>query len=289
MYHLFESSDILETPIECFDYDTATMPFPVKPHWHYFMEIILVIEGSAEMQTGEARYVLHKGDMMLFHPKSVHGIFSADNEPLKYLGMKFDINQLTATASYAPKLRSIFRCAERRAMPPVFPANFQQTEDLTTMFWECINEMRTKRYGYDWVVRSKIYILLTQMLRYWQSKGFSVDSETFAEDAQNDIYNITEYIDMHICDGIRVNELADRCGMSYSYFAKRFQEIYGKSCKAYIETMRLFQVEEFLLFTDFDLNYISQETGFSDCSHMIKSFKRSRGITPKQFRKQRTN
>ena len=56
------------------------------------------------------------------------------------------------------------------------------------------------------------------------------------------------------------------------------------SCKEYIEQMRIFKAEEFLLFTDYDLNYISQETGFSDCSHMIKSFKAIRGVTPKQFR-----
>lgn len=48
--------------------------------------------------------------------------------------------------------------------------------------------------------------------------------------------------------------------------------------------MKIFKVEDFLLFTDFDLTYISQETGFSDCSHMIKCFKKYRDCTPKQFR-----
>ena len=82
----------------------------------------------------------------------------------------------------------------------------------------------------------------------------------------------------------KVTEIAEKCGMSYSYFAKKFREVYGMSCKEYIERMRIFKAEEFLLFTDHDLSYISQETGFSDCSHMIKSFKNLRGITPKQFR-----
>ena len=34
--------------------------------------------------------------------------------------------------------------------------------------------------------------------------------------------------------------------------------------------------------------YISQETGFSDCSHMIKTFRKYKNITPKQFRMQNT-
>lgn len=47
--------------------------------------------------------------------------------------------------------------------------------------------------------------------------------------------------------------------MSYSYFAKNFHQLYGQSCKQYIEFVKVCKVEDFLLFTDFDLNYISQE------------------------------
>ena len=88
----------------------------------------------------------------------------------------------------------------------------------------------------------------------------------------------------NMSSNIKVTEIADICGMSYSYFAKKFLSVYGKTCKEYMEDMRIYKVEEFLAFTDFDLTYISQETGFSDCSHMIKSFKKHHGTTPKQFR-----
>ena len=60
--------------------------------------------------------------------------------------------------------------------------------------------------------------------------------------------------------------------MSYSYFAKKFLAVYGKTCKGYIEEMRIIKAEEFLIFTDFDLERISRETGFSDPPHLIKSF-----------------
>jgi len=46
-------------------------------------------------------------------------------------------------------------------------------------------------------------------------------------------------------------------------------------------------VEEYLLFTNFDLNFIAHETGFSDCSHMIKSFKKKHNMTPKKYRDER--
>lgn len=86
-----------------------------------------------------------------------------------------------------------------------------------------------------------------------------------------------------------MTDIAKKCGLSYSCFAKKFREQYGMSCKQYIERMRLYKAEDFLLFTEFDLNYISQETGFSDCSHLIKCFKKYKGVTPKKFRADRVS
>ncbi|MBP1544157.1 MAG: AraC family transcriptional regulator [Oscillospiraceae bacterium] len=284
MHYLFESGDVLNSPIECFLYNPAQAPFPVKPHWHYFMEIIYITEGSAEIHSDGSRHLLYEGDMIILHPKAVHGIYAADGNPLRYAVLKFDINKLTITSSYAPKLRSIFRCAEKRGADIVLPSGFTAAVNAEKLFSDCISEVGSNRYGFDIIIKTRVYELLIQVIRYWQERGFSIDSEAFAEDDRYDIYNITEYIDAHLSEGIRVEDIAKHCGMSYSYFAKRFLSVYGKSCKEYIETMRLYKVEEFLLFTDFDLNYISQETGFSDCSHMIKSFRRSRGVTPKRFR-----
>ena len=240
------------------------------------------------MYEGDVRYLMNEGNMILFHPKSVHSIYAVDSRPLKYMVMKFDINRLNMTSSYAPKLRSIFRSAEKKGMSIFF--NVRETEDIGAkeIFSRCINEMQVQKYGFDLVIQTRIYELLLKIIRVWQEQGFCVDSSAFEDDSRYDIFNITEYIDAHMGDGIKISDIAKECGMSYSYFAKKFLSVYGQTCKEYIESMRLFKVEEFLIFTDFDLNYISQETGFSDCSHMIKSFKRKKGVTPKQFRMQRS-
>ena len=122
------------------------------------------------------------------------------------------------------------------------------------------------------------------IIRKWQSMGFSFENDIFTKDSIYNIDNITEYIDQHLEEPLEVSEITKMCGISYSCFAKKFKKMYGVSCKEYIERFRIFKVEDFLLFTDFDLNYISQETGYADCSHMIKQFKKYRNVTPKQYR-----
>lgn len=287
MHFLFEESDILNTPVECFIFDTTRNAFPIKPHWHYFIEIIYMLEGTAQMNADMESFIAAKGDMVVFHSQSIHSIYPADSNPIRYSVLKFDINTLNLTSVYIPKLRSIFKSAYKKKCPVFFPARITERFSFGGIFKSCIEEMENRRYGFDLIIKSKLYELILNIIRYWQENGFVVESEVFAEEDELDIASITEYIDEHLSDGISVSEAAEKCKLSYSCFAKKFSTHYGMSCKEYIELMRIYKVEEMLLFTDFDLSFIAQETGFCDCSHMIKSFKAHRNVTPKQFRIQR--
>lgn len=284
MNGLFEPGDILDKPVECFVFDASKETFPVKPHWHYFMELIRIDSGRAEMSADGKSRVLSEGDMILFHPKTIHSVYAADGKLPVYSVLKFDINLMRLTPNYAPKMRSIFGSAQKNRMNIFFPAKSTAAQRAGEVFSCCIEEANGGGYGSDLIIKTEIYRLLVEIIREWKSAGFLVDSGVFAEDERYDIYSITEYIDKNMNSGIKVTDIAKKCGISYSHFAKHFPEIYGKTCKQYIDEMRIYKAEEFLVFTDFDLNYISQETGFSDCSHMIKSFRKLRGVTPKQFR-----
>ena len=128
--------------------------------------------------------------------------------------------------------------------------------------------------------------LLTHLIRLLQKRGLDTESViTAVNDRNMSVFRISEYIDQHCTQNLQVQELARLCGMSYSHFARLFRETYNQSCKEYIEFARMNKVEELLLFTNLDLNYIAQETGFSDCSHLIRTFRKWRGQTPKQWRK----
>lgn len=287
MQYLFEYSDTLNSPYEAFLYDTSWMDFPIRPHWHYFMEIVYMKEGTGLIETDGKSYIVEAGDLILFHPESVHAIYTATNYPLKYEVMKFDVNKLYTENSYAPKLRIILGSASKSINAPVFfPEREIRDIPVAEMFEECRRELAERNYGYDIIVHNKICYLLVNLIRLWREKGFDTDVAATHSQEIDSIHAITAYIDAHAGDPIRVEDLADMCNMSYSYFAKNFKQYYGRSCKEYIEFIRICKAEDLLLFTDFDLSYISQETGFSDSSHLIKIFRKWKGVTPKQFKMQ---
>ncbi len=287
MSGLFEKSDSLNTPIECFVFDAGQNIFPVKPHWHYFAEFIYMLDGRAEMRCGDCSYILNKGETIIFHPSAVHSIYPADSGLPVYAVLKFDINRFNLTPAYAPKLRDIFKYAEKNGMKILFNREVSEKIECGRIWTACLSEFNNYKYGRDLVLQANIYELLMNIIRLWLADGMIIDSCLIPRAEDYVIENITEYIDLFLSENLRAADIAEQCGLSYSCFAKKFREQYGMSCKQYIERMRLYKAEEFLVFTDFDLNYISQETGFSDCSHLIKSFKKYKGITPKQFRTSR--
>ena len=283
MYYLFEQSASLDTPVECFVFDASAEEFPVRTHWHYFAEFIYMLKGSAEIHTGDADCTLREGEFIILHPCAVHSISSADETPPIYLVLKFEIGKFGLAPRYAPKFRSVFKQAECSGAQIHFSAEESAEMECGRVLSRCAEEMNGSRYGRELIIQSEIYTLLMSIVRRWQDNGLSFDIAS-AEDDGGGFEGVAEYIDANITDGLRVADVAKRCGMSYSYFAKRFRELYGMSCKEYIERQRIYKAEEFLMFTSHDLSYISQETGFSDCSHLIKSFRRYRGMTPRQFR-----
>lgn len=287
MHYLFEKQDSLNDPIECFIFDASKEVFPVRPHWHYFAEIIFMLRGSAEITCDETTCIVREGELMILYPSSVHSIFSVDDVLPRYAVFKLDLLKFPSVSLHAPSPKDIFRFAKSQNMQIHFDEKTANNIQCRSIFADCLKEIQDCGYGYDVMLRSQIYRLIFGIVRQWISSGLNItECPVNPKDALG-IDNITEYIDSHLDENIKVVDIAEKCHMSYSGFAAKFKEQYGTSCKEYIERMRIFKAEEYLLFTDYDLGYISQQTGFSDQSHFIRCFKKFRNVTPGQFRLQR--
>jgi AraC-like DNA-binding protein len=205
--------------------------------------------------------------------------------PGQYLVIQCDLNALNTNSSYVPKFRYIFQAARQMSeCKVVLSREDMQDIDVEPLFWACIRERHTRDYGFTVLLNGFISDLLIQIIRVWRRNGLDPQNLPFGKPEDKELSMIAEYIDAHSNQAIRVQDLAEMCNMSYSYFAKNFRDYYGMSCKEYIEYVRMNKAEELVLFTDYDLNYICQEIGYFDCSHFIKEYKKHKGVTPKQHR-----
>ncbi|WP_165443927.1 helix-turn-helix transcriptional regulator [Lachnoclostridium sp. Marseille-P6806] len=282
---LIELSDVLNKPQEALLFDTNVITMPVRPHWHYYMEIIYMLRGGMIVESDGVTQLVRAGDFYMVRPEVVHCFFQNEERRAVCEILKFDVSRLHSGNSYVPKMDVILRKAGNEQHAPMyFPKKQIAGLRIGDTMARIREELENKEYGYDLMVQSLISMIMTEIVRLWREKGINLDV-AIAEDTEGiSIHNITAYIDNHAGEDLRVEQLAGLCSMSYSYFARSFHSLYGRSCKEYIEHIRISKAEDLLLFTNCDLSYISQETGFADSSHLIKTFRRLKGVTPKQYK-----
>ena len=282
----FEYSDTLNFPYEAFIFDAEhSGNFPVRSHWHYFVEILYLIEGQAYIENGKETCVLEPGDLIVFHPQVPHSIYLSGGFPLRYYVLKFDPICLNISSSSLPDISDILRMAETdHEACCVFRRKELEHDKMKALFDRAVDVVTHKKFGYDIQAHSLYCMIISELLSIWYENGFRLHKSAMDNSDQKSLVSVTEYISCHYPEDLRVERLAALAGMSYSSFAAKFHRYYGMPCSTYIHKVRLSHVEDLLLQTDYDLTCISHETGFCDCSHLIRSFHKEKGITPKQFR-----
>ena len=163
---------------------------------------------------------------------------------IRYHVLKFDLGFLQATDNMKNQFSRIISLAYEEDPSNIFFGDGDMTGiPLKQLFVDCIEEMRLRHFGYDTIACSKLAILITAMTRVWLMRGLNMEEILLSRQSDNhEFEHIAEYIKSHYNEPLRIHDLAERCGMSYSYFAKLFRRNYHQSCKEYIEFVRINRV-----------------------------------------------
>lgn len=269
---------------ECLTFDSVAQEdlFPVPAHVHYFSEVILVRSGICRVVRGTRAVALQPGELIYISPLVSHSVDSADGKPVVFDVVKFSATRLREIPSYLSDLHSFSQDAAHAHLPVRITAEEAKALHLDSVVRECVVQYTRQDFAWDLEVRALIYLLITGLARFWLAKRDLIMDPTSA--TPDPILEIPAYIESHISESLRVEDLAARCSLSYPWFAKRFHELYGLSCKQFIRHMRTEAVEQYLIHSDMDLAEISSRTGYTDSSHMVKDFRQMVGLTPGQFR-----
>ena len=93
------------------------------------------------------------------------------------------------------------------------------------------------------------------------------------------------FIEAHLARRIRMEELAQRSGLSVFYFSRAFRQSTGQTPHAYVQQRRVERARELLNGSTRSLGEIALEVGFSSQSHFTTVFRRLTGLTPAVIRR----
>ncbi|HEX8057163.1 MAG TPA: AraC family transcriptional regulator [Novosphingobium sp.] len=86
---------------------------------------------------------------------------------------------------------------------------------------------------------------------------------------------------------IPVAELANRCGLSRSHFARAFKASTGVPPHRWLMQHRIERCQELLVSSNESIAVIALRCGFADQSHLTRVFHAVTGLSPAAWRRQR--
>lgn len=93
-----------------------------------------------------------------------------------------------------------------------------------------------------------------------------------------------KYINEHFTEDIGLKTLADIEHYNASYYCEWFKKNMKVSPIEYIQSLRVKEAKELLLYTDYTILQIAQMVGYKHNSSLTKAFKSLEKTTPKEFR-----
>jgi AraC family transcriptional regulator len=90
-----------------------------------------------------------------------------------------------------------------------------------------------------------------------------------------------------LCSDVPIEELADLCGLSRSYFTRAFKVSMGTPPHRWLLRQRVRRAGEMLERTNESICSIALSSGFADQSHLTRAFHAITGASPAAWRRQR--
>ena len=100
--------------------------------------------------------------------------------------------------------------------------------------------------------------------------------------------DVANYIQHHLSDAIKAEDIADALYMSRPYLSKKFKQDTGESLTDFILKEKAEEAKRLLLYSDKSLTAIGTYLGFSSPSHFSRVFKSYVGTAPREYREQHT-
>lgn len=96
---------------------------------------------------------------------------------------------------------------------------------------------------------------------------------------------IERYVSTNVFGKVSLEEVASYLGMNRTYFCLFFKKHYGKGFADYLNDLRVDKAAAMLLQGDRQIAEIARECGFKTAAYFTRAFRRSRGMTPGEYRK----
>ena len=240
-------------------------------HSHPYYELILVRRGVCEYLSGGARFHLHPDELLFISPSTVHTMICPEDSE-SYERLILQIN-----ADFMTQVLELYRL-DGSKLPPLY---ILRAESVCR--WglrELVERINASASVTDSELREQLYrcqigeLMLTV-------KHIARASKSVVPNASSTLVSgVTAYIQEQYRDPeLNVAGIAQHFYVSREHLSRTFKSYTSESISHYITDLRM-QEFRYGLVSGKSVVNACRESGFSDYSIFVKSFRKLYGITP---------
>ena len=246
------------------------------------MELAEVTMGTVNIQIGTEMITAKCGDFLYVPPNM---IFRAESEGglAGIRGISFDSSIIeTNMLSYEAEILYMFFVQSENKIK-LFTPQHPSNPALCRAMSEAYEEYISKDVCYKLLVRSNIYRMMTELLRYYCVCKTDDDKSVYHNVLR--LRPVISYIGNHFADKITIEELSEIIMVSADYFTKMFKKSIGKTPIDYINAIRVNSSMHLLVDTDKSMPEIAEAVGFCNANYFHRIFKQYMNTSPLAYRK----
>ena len=226
----------------------------VTPHKHQCYELVYYKFGCGVSQIGSEKQEYSDNSIAFFQPGTVHDETHWNNSDITCVG--FELKDFTIDLA-----------------SDIYPLGEDKT--VCRLSREMLEEMREQKLNYQAMLSLKISETLLLLSRL----------KAKPERTCKDLNYIINYIRENYDQKIKLSDMANVCGYSYSHFRHQFKIKTGVSPQDFLILRRLEEANKMLQSSDLSLTDISFLCGFSNSAQFSSMFKKQYGLSPLKARR----
>mgnify|MGYP001461734005 CR=1 FL=1 len=280
-YYMIMHADTLPFELTSFHYSPFQYWLGNPWHMHSHFEMQYMFHGKAEWITKARHIELKPGQIMIIPNKLLHhreGIL----DKAQMMGLHF---HLPGDYSKHPKFGELRELIYEK----------DQILDLPVELRRKIESLPEILLSEESFREQHAAVLLAQvMLDIFKLHFPSIlalgdhirDKRKSTNDFQNQVYQTAlKYVNDNLNKSISAEDVARTCGVSPRHLNRIFVQYGGITLGQHIIRRRIDKSFHMLIKTDATIEEIAEKLGFSDSAHFIRTFQKSSGVTPGDYRK----
>lgn len=255
--------------------------FEIVEHLQVCHEITYIISGEGYVYTDGKEVKASPGDVFLTRKDQMHAIKSEDHSVLRYYYLAFDFNEGSNAEPYVALTNLFLTRSDLRE---------KDSLEISWPFNKVISELY---YGSEFsneLISTYIDQILLLVCRLFSHKGVTKYLPIKSiKPVGYTVYAVIRYINENIGNIDNIHNMAKDLGYCDSYLSRIFKEKMGMTLQSYITMKKMEKAVEMIEQDHFTITEIALQLHFESVQSFSKSFKRTLGISPMEYRREYNN